>query len=160
LPELPYVGIACQAELLNWGKEGELADELFVWLAKRRIEPAGPVFYRYWIIGGNDELSQLEVGIPVEQVVPGDDRVISSFIPGGSYATALHEGHPDHLAKSLNELEIWVKKEGLEVDRRWEGKTEIWNGRFESCLTDPKAEPDLNKWKIKIFYLLLRDDAA
>ncbi|PSL31695.1 effector-binding domain-containing protein [Planomicrobium soli] len=160
LPELPYVGIAIQTTLLRWEKMNELIEELSVWLAQKELEPAGPMFFRYWVIGNEEEASQVEVGVPVERMVIGDDRVISSFIPGGSYVTALHQGHPNYLAKSSNELEIWAKKEGIELDRKWEGEIEIWNGRFESYLTDPAAEPDPNKWEIRISYLILRDDAA
>lgn len=160
LPEMPYVGIAVQATLLEWGKANRLGDELYDWLLKMKIKPAGPLFYRYWIIGDEEEAVHAEVGVPVEQVIAGNDRIISSFIPGGSYVTALHQGHLGHLAKSLNEVEIWAKKEGLELDKRWEGDIEIWNGRFESCLTDSKQEPDSDKWEIKISFLLLRDDAA
>ncbi|WP_255472887.1 GyrI-like domain-containing protein [Planomicrobium sp. CPCC 101079] len=160
LLETPYLGIAIQATLLEWGKVIELAEELVDWLEKRGVEPAGPLFYRYWIIGNEKEAYHLEVGIPVERPIAGDEQILSSMIPGGSYVTAVHQGHPDHLAKSLNELEIWAKKEELELDKRWEGEIEIWNGRFESYLTNPDTEPDPNKWEIRISYLLLRDDAA
>lgn len=160
LPELPYVGIAVQATLLEWKKVNKLVDELLAWLAERELKPAGPLFYRYWIIGNEEKTSNVELGIPVERMVTGNERIVASFIPGGSYVTALHRGHPDHLAKSHNELEIWAKKEGLELDRRLEGEVEIWNGRFESYLTEFQKEPELEKWKIRICYLLLRDDAA
>ncbi|TWT27881.1 GyrI-like domain-containing protein [Planomicrobium sp. CPCC 101110] len=160
LPETPYVGIAVKATRLEWEKVIELAEALVDWLEKKKIEPAGPLFYRYWVIGSEVEAFHVEVGVPLDQMVKGDEQVLSSMIPGGSYATAVHQGHPDHLAKSLNELEIWAKKEGLEFDKRWEDEIEIWSGRFECYLTDPEIEPDPEKWEIRISYLLLRDDAA
>ncbi|MDN7241593.1 GyrI-like domain-containing protein [Planococcus sp. N028] len=158
--EQPYVGIAVQATLLEWDKMKEHVEELYEWLAKKEIEPAGPLFFRYWIIGSAEEEFHVEVGIPVERMAFGDEQVIVGVIPGGTYLSALHQGHPDHLAKSFNELEIWAKKEGLELDRRWEGEEEIWNGRFECYLTDPQIEPDPAKWEIQLSYLLMSDDAA
>lgn len=158
--EQPYAAISIQASLSEWSKVNKLVDEIFEWLASREIEPAGPLFYRYWIIGDSNEPFQLEVGLPLEQMAPGDERVITGFLPGGSYVTALHHGHPDKLEQSFNELEIWAKKEGLLLDKQWDGDKEVWNGRFETYLTNFAVEPDLANWKIGISYLLLRDDAA
>jgi effector-binding domain-containing protein len=158
--EQPYVGIAIQATQNEWDKVKELTSEIYEWLVRKGVEPAGALFYRYWIIGSEEEAFHMEVGVPVERMVIPDERVIAGFIPGGSYVTALHCGHPSQLPKSLNELEIWATKEGLELDKRWEEDDEIWNGRFECYLTDMDAEPDPSKCEIRISYLLMGDDAA
>lgn len=158
--EQPYVAIPIQVTLKNWAQTTVLLPELYDWLHAKGIEPAGEPFYRYWCIGSNEAEFSLEVGVPVERMLAGDERVIASFIPGGSYATALHQGHPDQLEQSLKQLEEWAEKEVLEIDKRFEGHDEIWNGRFEFYLTDPEIEPDLYKWQIEIAFLLLRDDAA
>jgi effector-binding domain-containing protein len=158
--EQPYVAIPIQAALGDWARTAVLVPEIFDWLHKKGIKPAGAPFYRYWCIGSEDTEFSLEVGVPIERMVAGDERVIASFIPGGSYATAVHQGHPDQLVHSLKELEEWTAREELDIDKRWEAEEEIWNGRFEFYLTDPEAEPDLFKWEIEIAFLLLRDDAA
>ncbi|RNF39475.1 GyrI-like domain-containing protein [Planococcus salinus] len=158
--EQPYVGIPIYATLLDWDKVNALISEIFDWLDRKDIEPVGPPFYRYWVIGGIDENYELEVGVPVERMVTGNSRIIASSIPGGSYVTAKHRGHPDLLEYSLEVLEQWSKREELEFDKRWEGEDEIWTGRFEFYLTDPDEEPDLDKWEIEIAFLLMRDDAA
>lgn len=158
--EQPYVAIPVQATLREWGKTAALVSEIFDWIDKKGLEPVGAPFYRYWCIGGLDEEFTLEVGVPIEHMVAGDDRVVASSIPGGSYATAMHRGHPDMLAGSLEGLEKWAKTEGLEFDKRWEEEEEIWNGRFEFYLTDPETEPDPAKWEIELAFLLMRDEAA
>ncbi|MGK7376242.1 GyrI-like domain-containing protein [Planococcus sp. 1R117A] len=158
--EQPYVGIPIQATLKDWAKTTVLLPEIYDWLNAKGIEPTGEPFYRYWCIGNDDTEYSLEVGVPIERMASGDDRVIASFIPGGSYATAVHHGHPDQLEHSLKALEEWTAREELEIDKRWEEDEVIWNGRFEFYLTDPELEPDLFKWKIEIAFLLLRDDAA
>ncbi|MGI2327539.1 GyrI-like domain-containing protein [Planococcus sp. YIM B11945] len=159
-PEQPYAGIAIQATLAEWGKVNELIEEIFKWLVAKELEPAGALFYRYWIIGNEEEQFHVEVGVPIERMIVGDERVIASSLPGGAYVTALHHGHPDGLDQSFAELEKWAQKEGLELDKRYEGETEIWNGRFECYLSDPSIEPDLNRWEIQLSFLLMPDDAA
>lgn len=158
--EQPYVAIPIQATLKDWHKTSALMPELFDWLQKKGLTPVGAPFYRYWCMGDEDEEYSLEVGVPLEKMVIGDERVIASSIPEGSYVKTIHKGHPDHLENTVSELETWADKEGLEFDKRWEEDMEIWNGRFEQYLKDPDEEPDLFKWEIEISFLLLRDEAA
>ncbi|MDN7226301.1 GyrI-like domain-containing protein [Planococcus sp. N064] len=158
--EQPYVAIPIQVTLKDWAQTTVLLPEIYDWLNKKDIEPSGEPFYRYWCIGSEDAEFSLEVGVPIERMVTGDERVIASFIPGGSYAIAVHQGPPDQLGISLKQLEEWTKKEELDIDKRWEADDEIWNGRFEYYLTDPELEPDLHKWQIEIAFLLMQDDAA
>lgn len=160
LAEQPYVGIPIVAGLAEWDRVNGMIGDLFDWLKAKGIKPAGAPFFRYWCMGDAEGKYKMEVGVPVKRMVSGDDRVVASFIPGGSYLSALHKGHPDNLEKSLAALEQWAFQEGLDIDKRWEGEEEIWNGRFEFYVTDRAAEPDLNKWAIRIAFLLMRDDAA
>ena len=158
--EQPYIGIPILAGLSEWDEINGLVGELFDWLKANGIKPAGVPFFRYWCTGDSEGKYKMEVGVPVKRMVTGDQRVVASYIPGGSYLAALHKGHPDNLGKSLDALEQWALQEGLDIDKRWEGEDEIWNGRFEFYVTDPETEPDLNKWGIEIAFLLLRDTAA
>lgn len=158
--EQPYVAIPVQTTLREWGKTAVLVPEIYAWIEKMGIKPVGAPFYRYWCIGGEDEEYTMEVGVAVEHMVSGDERVIASSIPGGSYAVAVHRGNPDILEDSLRELDKWAQEEGLEFDKRWEEEEEIWNGRFEFYLTDPDVEPDPAKWQIELAFLLMRDEAA
>ncbi|TWT07176.1 GyrI-like domain-containing protein [Planococcus sp. CPCC 101016] len=158
--EQPYVGIAILAGISEWDEVNGLVGEIFDWLKAKQIKPAGAPFFRYWCMGDSEGKYKMEVGVPVKRMVTGDHRVVASYIPSGSYLTAMHKGHPDKLEKSLEELEQWAIQEELDIDKRWEGEDEIWNGRFEFYVTDPGTEPDLNNWAIEIAFLLMRDDAA
>lgn len=158
--EQAYVGIPIVAGLSEWGLVNSMIGELFDWLKAKGIKPAGIPFFRYWCMEDAEGKYKMEVGVPVKRMVSGDDRVVASVIPGGSYLSALHKGHPDNLEQSLAALERWAEHEGLDIDKRWEGEEEIWNGRFEFYVTDPETEPDLNNWAIRIAFLLMRDDAA
>lgn len=158
--EQPYVAIPIQVTLREWGMADAMVPEVLDWIAKKGVKAVGAPFYRYWCLGGQDGEYALEVGVPVEHMVTGDDRVVASSIPGGSYAVAVHRGDPDMLHDSLEALERWALSEGLQFDKRWEEEEEIWNGRFEFYLIDSQNEPDPAKWEIELAFLLMRDEAA
>lgn len=158
--EQSYIGIPLIREVLDRVEIAELINEVFNWLQRKRIEPVGKAFCRYWVVGGIEEKFNLEVGVPIGRMAAGDDRVIASFIPGGSYAIAMHHGSADTIENSAYALEKWTKDEGLELDKRYEQETEIWNGRFDFFHTiaeDDKVSGDVS---LEIAYLLMRDDAA
>lgn len=158
--EQPYVAIPVEMEILDREIIAALVEEVYSWLKRRRIEPDGKPFCRYWVMGGVEEKYQLEVGLPVARMAAGDDRVIASFIPGGSYASGLHYGTAEYLADSSYALEKWAQDEGLELDKRYEEDTEIWNGRFEFYPAIPDEDTADGEIWVEIAYLLMRDDAA
>ncbi len=158
--EKPYAAIAIQATEVEWEEASELLPEIVEWLEKRKLHTEGTPLYRYWCNGSGNEPATLEVGVPIDRMHVGDERIVISTIPGGSYVKAVHHGHPDNLPESHAELLKWAQEEGLEFDMRWEAEYEIWNGRFEKFLTDPKLEPNPEKWEIEILLLLVRDEAA
>ena len=153
--EQPYAAIPIKVTLKEWGRANALVGEVIGWLSRQGIEFAGAPFFRYWTIGDMDREFDLEVGVPVASVVSGDGRVIAGFIPSGSYATMVHFGHPDRLAESLEALQEWGTRQGLE----WNSRGEVWGGRFEFYLTNPAEQPDLEKWSIEIAYQV-RDNSA
>lgn len=158
--EKPYAAIVFESADVEWEEAAALIPEIVEWLEKRKLKTAGAPLYRYWCSGSGGEPSTLEVGVPVERMSAGDERILISTIPGGSYLKAIHRGHPDNLPESHEAMVQWAMVEGLEFDKRWEAEYEIWNGRFEIFLTDPQMEPDPEKWEIEILLLLVRDEAA
>jgi effector-binding domain-containing protein len=153
-PERPYVAIPARATLRQWGTVTPLVAEVFGWLGQRGVEPAGPPFFRYWVVGDAEREFDLEVGVPVARGVPCEGRVVSGTIPAGSYATLVHTGHPDRLVRSLAAMEEWRRRERVAWSMRRRGEAEVWGGRFESYLTDPAEQPDLERWSIELAYLL------
>lgn len=152
--EQPYISIPIEVAMKEWGKANALVPEVFNWLATHGLEIGGPLFYRYWTIGGMSEAFRLEVGIPVKDAVSGDGRIIAGAIPGGRYATLVHHGHPDGLTRSMEKLERWITEQQLTVKKAREGDKDVWEGRFEYYLTDPAVQPDPSQWYIKLDYLL------
>ncbi|PPK67456.1 GyrI-like domain-containing protein [Actinokineospora auranticolor] len=145
-PEQPYVSIAIEAPLSEWGKVNALVPEVFDWLARRGVPPVGALFYRYHSVA--DDVLSVEVGVPVATPQEGDGRVRAGSKPAGTYAVLVHEGHPDRIRDTFAKLDDWAHREGVE----WDLVDGVWAGRFESYLTDPAEEPDLGKWRTEVAY--------
>ena len=82
--ERPYVSIRAQVTLKEWSKANALVSEVFAWLEKKKIAPAGAPFFRYWIIGDEDQRFQLEVGVPLDRLHRGDGRIQAGTMPKGT----------------------------------------------------------------------------
>jgi effector-binding domain-containing protein len=116
--------------------------ELFGWLARHGITPAGPPFIRYLVIDMENEL-QVELGVPVAGEVEADDRIRHDVLPAGRYVTLRHAGPYHGLIVSNATLQDWVREQGVELD--------TW--QTEHYLTDPLAEPDPARWEVDVAYL-------
>jgi hypothetical protein len=77
------------------------------------------------------------VGVPLERMQRGDSRVQAGTTPKGTYAVAIHQGHFDRLEETYASLEEWGEAQEIKWSTRQEGKTVVWNDRFESFLTNP-----------------------
>lgn len=149
--EQPYAAIPIRATLSEWGSVNALVLEVHGWLAERAIPPAGPLFYRYRLIGDRTERRfDLEVGFPVAEPVEGDGRVVAGSRPAGSYAVRVHHGHPDSIAGTHLALVEWTRERGRPPVR----DGEAWVGMFEYYRTDPEVEPDPRRWETELAYLV------
>lgn len=157
--EQPYVGIPVEATLSEWGQVNAIIGELMAWLDRRDESLAGPPFYRYDAIGSETEPYAVLVGLPTSDVLDGDDRVRAGTVPAGTYAVAIHEGHPDRLEQSHAALQAWAAENGHDLGRRVDGDAETWEGRYERFLTDPDEEPDPEEWSTEIAYRVTDDGA-
>lgn len=150
--EQPYVVIPIRVPMREWGKANALVAETIDWILGRGLTPSGAPFFRYRVIGDMDEPFELEVGFPLAEAVEGDDRVLAGSKPAGAYAVLVHEGHPDGMAKSHAALRGWASGEGVPLAGSTDGTR--WSAMFESYLTDPRVQPDLDEWSTELAYLI------
>ena len=133
--------------------------EILGWLAARGVAPAGPPFLRYLGIDMAREL-EVEAGVPVADVVPVDDdadvdgELRAGVLPAGRYVTLAQVGHPDALVEVTAELLEWGDRQGLVWDSEPSSDGERWGCRLESYLTDPREEPDMNRWTVELAFRL------
>ncbi|MFJ2738959.1 GyrI-like domain-containing protein [Streptomyces sp. NPDC087440] len=147
--EQPYAGVRRRVRRDHFAPVADRIPELIGWLAARGTEPAGGPFLRYNVIGTDGEL-EVEAGVPVAVAPEPEGDVRAGVLPAGRYATLTHVGHPDELAGVTEELIAWAGARGLEWDMTEAGDGEHWVGRTETFLTDPRVEPDLNKWQTRL----------
>ncbi|QBI51889.1 GyrI-like domain-containing protein [Streptomonospora litoralis] len=157
--EQPYVAIPTKVTPREWGKAAALVTEVQDWLGAKCLSPAGPPFFRYWVIGGGDREHIMEVGAPVNGVPVGDGRVVPGTLPGGDYVTLVHKGDPERIDGAHEVLQDWAAGQGLAWIHRGTGANEVWGGRFEFYLSDPvRARKDA--CEVEIAYLVRNADTC
>lgn len=79
-------------------------------LATLGQEPEGPAFIGYF----NDDMDHLEVeiGFLVPRETPGAGPVVTTTIPGGSWATTYHRGPYTDLEATYTALVSWIAQHG------------------------------------------------
>ncbi|CAM5253736.1 DNA gyrase inhibitor [Streptomyces spiroverticillatus] len=147
--EQPYAGIRGRVRTDGFAAIADRIPELIGWLAARGTEPLGGPFLRYNVIGADGEL-EVEAGVPVAVAPEPEGDVRAGVLPAGRYATLTHVGHPDELVGVTQELIAWAGTQGLEWDMTRAADGEHWVGRTETFLTDPRVEPDPNKWETRL----------
>jgi hypothetical protein len=120
--------------------------EVFGWLTKHAITPAGPPFIRYLVVDVETELA-----VPVGEE-GSDGRVRSDVLPAGRYVTLRHVGPFDALTASNATLQEWAQERGNAFDSWDTDRGSAWRGRVDHFLTDPSTEPDPAKWEVEVAY--------
>jgi len=145
--ELPCVYIRTQVRMGEIDpKATSLVPQVFQWLDQHDVEPQG-VFFRYNVIDMENEM-EIGVGVVVKKPVAGDGRVQAGVVPGGTYATLRHTGHPGELMEATRLLLEWGDQHKVTWRKRPHGKTgEAWDARFEFYLDGPDNQPDMSKWR-------------
>jgi effector-binding domain-containing protein len=157
--EQPYVAVRTQVPMPDWGHLlPGLWGEVYGWLGRQGVEPAGPPLIRYRVIDMMTEL-EIDVGVPVASALSSDDRITADVLPAGRYATLVLTGDYSGLVEATAALLDWGAAQGLVWDSRPGPHGDEFGGRFESYLTDPQEEPDPAKWQTALA-MRLADSAA
>lgn len=155
--EQPFVGVRGR---VTWNTFGQVADrlpEIVGRLGERGIPLAGGPFFRYEVFRPDDLSAEFEVvaGVPVgERVRLPQGDLFAGSLPAGRYVTVTHVGHPDELFAVASTVMKWADAKGLAWDMRRTADGERWGCRLESYHTDPRVEPDLNKWETELAFRL------
>jgi effector-binding domain-containing protein len=150
----PYVAIRAHVTMQTIGVIlPELHPQVFAWLGKRDVPPAGHPFWKYNVIDMDRDM-EVEVGVPVPGTMDGDDRVLAGVLPAGRYATLRYTGHPDGLLGATKSLREWAEQQNLTWDLEHTEDGERWAARLEIYETDPAVEPDMSKWTTQLAFRL------
>ena len=152
--EQPYVGIPVTVTMSSLSQAVDSTfGRIFAWLEERGIAIAGPPFIRYLVIDMEADL-EIEMGVPVQAGIRGDERILAGVLPGGRYVSLLHTGPYDQLIAANRTLQDWAEQRGVSFDSWDTGHGSGWRSRFESYITDPSTEPDPSKWEVEVAYLI------
>jgi effector-binding domain-containing protein len=147
--EKPYVGIRTQTAHETFPQViPQLLGEVFAWLGKQDIEPAGAPFIRYYVINMETQMD-VELCVPVASALAGDGRVCPGVLPAGRYAMLVYAGVKNGIPAN-GVLIDWAKEQGLEWDA-WDVESgQAFAARYESFLTGPDDDPDQAKWETEV----------
>jgi effector-binding domain-containing protein len=151
--EQPYAAVRGTVTKDTFNQVADRFPEVFSWLAQRGIDPAGPPFFRYHLIGTAGQL-EVEAGVPIATMVECTDGILCDRLPAGRYASITHIGHPDGLIPLTAELVGWASGHGLRAALRTTADGQTWGCRLEVLKTHPLEEPDPNLWETELVVLL------
>ena len=148
--EKPYVGIrkVVTVQEMGSGLIPQLIGEVFGWLGKQGIEPAGAPFMRFYVIDMAENMD-IEIGVPVAAPVKGDGRVNPGVLPAGRYASLVYTD----VSKGYEGNSVligWAKDKGIEWDRWDDPKGDAFRSRYEIFIDGPKDDPDPTKWDTEV----------
>ena len=90
--EQPYMGIRTEVPMRQLPEViPQLLGEVFAWLGKQGIAPAGAPFIRYHVIDMESQMD-IEMGVPVASALSGDGRISAGVLPAGRYAALVYAG--------------------------------------------------------------------
>jgi effector-binding domain-containing protein len=145
----PYMGIRSRTSMYDLDKViPEGIGEVFALLGKHGVGPVHAPFIRYYVINMPDML-EVEVGIPIANVLPDEGRIHAGELPAGHYASLVYTGIDNGIAANAALLD-WGAQQGLVWDRRETPEGDAFGSRFEAFLTRPDEEPDRSKWETEV----------
>lgn len=148
--EQPTLGIRAQVPMSELPKViPELTGQVFAWMDKNGLAPAGAPFIRYHVINMATKLD-IEIGAPVARGASGDGRVEPGVLPAGRYAKLIYIGDYAGLMDANAKLLEWGAKQGLKWDQSEVTAGDAFGARFESYLKDPMNEPDPTKYETEV----------
>ena len=131
-----------------------LFSKVHEWLAQNSVVTAGPPLIRYLVIDYNSGQVEIDAGVPVASAVPDHARIHPGKIPGGLYATVIHQGSYVDLMDTTAKLLAWGKEHNIRWQMTEESKVIRWSGRIEHYLVGPTANPNPEDWRTEIAILL------
>jgi effector-binding domain-containing protein len=125
--------------------QAESLGEIWRFMQRRGLTPAGPPFVRYHSFGEAE--TDVELGIPVGQASAGDGRVEAGELPGGAAIATWHLGAHDRLGEAYGRLNAWLEQhERAAAGPAWE----VYWWIDASQEPDPSSWPPPTEWRTEL----------
>jgi AraC family transcriptional regulator len=113
---------------------------VFGYAQQHGLAIAGPPFARYPEVAMSSLVIEGGITIAGPPPTPPTDGIEALTIPAGRAAVAIHRGPYDTLPDSYQEIEKWMRDQGLSAA----------GAPWETYLTDPGDHPDPATWRTEI----------
>ncbi len=126
---------------------------LFDALAKQGITPSGAPIYNYRRIDMAKTLD-VEAGVPVSSQGQESEGLRFGVLPAGRFVSLEWHGPFDDLEAVTAVLIGWCRLVGHKFDMREADDGDYFACRLEIFETDPREEPDQEKWVTRLAFKL------
>lgn len=144
--EQPTLSVRENADMSSIAeKMGRIFMEIFAFMQKQGIVPAGPPFSHYRDVfseATSKGVFDMECGFPVSGPAEGEGHIKAGKLPGGKAVKAVHIGPYQTLSETYEAVMAWAKEKEIRLG------DDMW----EIYLTDPDREKDSAKWMTEIFW--------
>ena len=108
--------------------------EIFAYLGKNRLGPAGPAFAMYYDEGYKEKDIDIESAVPVAGPLASTDRVKVRELPGvDQMACLVHDGSYEGLSDAYSRLIQWITGNGY----HFAGPTGRFTSKGQACSPSP-----------------------
>src|SRR5215467_3722957 len=134
-----YVAIRMSVPIPFGKYLGPAYNEVQAWLRSKGItnHESGPAIIRYLTTDMSKELD-MDVGFLVDKKLKGDSRIISDFLPAGSYATLIYTG--SYKGKGVYKANVammeWAQTNKIKWSIQKKKGVKWWDSRVEIYWTD------------------------
>jgi AraC family transcriptional regulator len=117
-----------------------LYPEVFAYLEKKGLQPAGPSFGVYHTF--SEDRVDFHAGFPVGEPVEGQGRIEAIELPGGRAAVTVHVGPYTTIGAAYEALDAFMHGQG---HKQGAPPREVY-------VVGPGDEPDSSKWRTEVVY--------
>ncbi|MDB5540204.1 MAG: hypothetical protein JWQ89_1931 [Devosia sp.] len=125
---------------------------LFGGMNAQKIQPHGPVFFKYNIVRMPELEIEFATGVAAPVTPAGE--LVGGVLPAGRYAELTFLGRYDKLIDANAALIGWVREQGVQFDMREMADGDHFAARVEIYLNSPAEEPDSDKWETIVSFKL------
>jgi len=119
---------------------GEVFGELFAYVGRVGLIPAGMPYSRYYSFGAEE--MDVEVGAPLAAPAVGEGRMVPGELPGGPAAVTWHIGPYETIGAAYEAITAWMPEHGRQPA----------GAPWEAYWSDPAEVTDPAEYRTEVFW--------
>lgn len=95
---------------------GRLFGEIFAYLGRQGIQPAGPPMAIYYDAEYKEQDVDMEAAVPINRELPGTERIAVRRLPAiEQMACVVHQGDYSEISQAYNALMTWIERNSYQI---------------------------------------------